>query len=270
MMTIFNIILTLDLAGQSLITQATKQLDITIYLQDQITDTEAQNISNELSQQNFIEKTIFQSKQKTLENMKTTNPETLKKIELQHGNPFPASIKIITETIENRDHAIKFINKEYPNKLNQFFHSNLEDNLNQKKPGLINSISKNLRNFTSTANQIMFLLLIAFAISCSLIIMNIIQLTTFHRQKEIEVMKLVGAQHSFIQLPYIFEGIFYTLGAVIISIGLISLLYAQLPPNIINNLTNIQLISIIGIETIAAVCIGIFSSWFTVANYLRK
>lgn len=47
---------------------------------------------------------------------------------------------------------------------------------------------------------------VAFGMATFLIIFNTIKLTLFSRQREIEIMRLVGATNWFISLPYILEG----------------------------------------------------------------
>lgn len=58
-------------------------------------------------------------------------------------------------------------------------------------------------------------------VSALLVIFNTIRLVVYARREEIEIMKLVGATHWFIRLPFLFEGIILGgIGGVIASIAL--------------------------------------------------
>ncbi len=64
-----------------------------------------------------------------------------------------------------------------------------------------------LDDFTSAASSIMFLAAIAAAVASGLLMYNSIRTALFARRREIEVMRLVGANNSFIRLPFMFEGL---------------------------------------------------------------
>src|SRR6267378_232378 len=68
------------------------------------------------------------------------------------------------------------------------------------------------------------LLLILMVVSV-VIVMNTIRTAVYHRRKEIEVMKLVGATERFVRGPFVIEGIMTGLLAAGISLGLLLLAY---------------------------------------------
>jgi len=74
--------------------------------------------------------------------------------------------------------------------------------------------------------QIVALVLIAFLLVVSVIVVsNTIKLTVLSREREITIMKYIGATNWYIRGPFLMEGIFLGLIAAIISGVLVSLLY---------------------------------------------
>jgi len=57
------------------------------------------------------------------------------------------------------------------------------------------------------------------------IVMNTIRTAVYHRRKEIEVMKLVGATEWFVRGPFVLEGIMTGLIAATIALALLAVAY---------------------------------------------
>src|SRR5258706_15574109 len=57
------------------------------------------------------------------------------------------------------------------------------------------------------------------------IVMNTIRTAVFHRRKEIEVMKLVGATEWFVRGPFVIEGVMTGLIAASIALSLLVIAY---------------------------------------------
>jgi cell division transport system permease protein len=68
-------------------------------------------------------------------------------------------------------------------------------------------------------------LLIVLSIASVVIVMNTIRTAVYHRRKEIEVMKLVGATEWFVRGPFVLEGIITGLLAASIALALLVVAY---------------------------------------------
>src|SRR5207247_10322407 len=68
-------------------------------------------------------------------------------------------------------------------------------------------------------------LLIILLIISVVIVMNTIRTAVYHRRKEIEVMKLVGATEGFVRGPFVLEGVMTGLIAAAIALALLVIAY---------------------------------------------
>ena len=72
------------------------------------------------------------------------------------------------------------------------------------------------------------LVIMAFLVIVSVVVVsNTVKLTVFARQREIEIMKYVGATNWFIRGPFLTEGIIIGLIAAGVSAGITALIYSR-------------------------------------------
>ena len=82
-----------------------------------------------------------------------------------------------------------------------------------------------VNTFFTIAKFVGVFLIILLVVSIILIIHNSIQIALRIRWREIEIYKILGATSSFVQLPYLFEGIIIAVSGYFISLGVIYLLF---------------------------------------------
>lgn len=82
----------------------------------------------------------------------------------------------------------------------------------------LSTVGKWIRIFTGTILVVLILISI-------FIIANTIKLTVHARRKEISIMKYVGATNSFIQAPFMIEGVIIGIMSSAISLGIVGALY---------------------------------------------
>ena len=135
--------------------------------------------------------------------------------------------------------------------------------------------SVTVRNVVS----VIALVLIAILTFISVFIMtNTIKLATFNRREEIAIMKMVGANNSFIRLPFVVEGLVLgILGgglAFLVQIGL----YKLVTGRVVGGITG-SFLSVVPLEQIAlpvfvafmgiGVLVGVFGGVNAIRNYLK-
>ena len=137
------------------------------------------------------------------------------------------------------------------------------------------------KSFVTVRNvvSVIALVLIAILTFISVFIMtNTIKLATFNRREEIAIMKMVGANNSFIRLPFVVEGLVLgILGgglAFLVQIGL----YKLVTGRVVGGITG-SFLSVVPLEQIAlpvfvafmgiGVLVGVFGGVNAIRNYLK-
>lgn len=267
---IFNVIIAVNFIAKDALNDLSKKIDVVIYLKESTTFADAQKIIGDLQQVEGVFEVNYTSKDDALTKLKTTHPDVSIAFEKYSlGNPLPASINITT-THPKYHPAIAELMEQDKYKT---YLSNVITTKDSTNNTIITSVTKNLLNVTNFAQQIIFWMILIFVIGGALIILNALQITIFHRKKEIEIMKLVGASHWFIRLPYLIESIIYGLLAMIISFAMLLLLSQKIQiteTQLWNYYSGIEFYKIFLIELAATVSLSIFSSMIAVHEYLNK
>ena len=269
---IFNIILAINFIAESSLQNLSEKVDITLYLKESTSQAQTQKIIDELKILDGITDVNHTSKDEALTKIKATYPniyESFQKYDL--GNPLPASISITTKEPSYHEAIENFI------KGSQFslYVSNIQESprgTSQEK-SILSSVTQNLKKVTDFSHQIVFWLVITFIIGGVLIIFNAVQMTIFNRRKEINVMRLVGSNISFIHLPFIIEAILYAVLAILINLLLLTLLSKQINfdgTSLYEFSENLNLTALTIFELIITVILAVCSSILSVHSYLKK
>ena len=197
--------------------------------------------------------------------------------EYDEDNPLPASIQIVTRNIYDNAVILKKIEETtYTDiiDLNKFY-----DNVNQyDKSQVLLSIT----NLIYEGGWFISVFFIAIAI---ITIFNAITVIMYTHEREIEIMKLVGARYRYIKAPFLFAGMMYGFLAALLAMVVIQGAFGYIE----NNLLAMNLDSVIGpllsemfgvfyshsmmiycIEMIAIMFLGFGSSYVAIVLHLRK
>ena len=103
------------------------------------------------------------------------------------------------------------------------------------------------------------LIAMAFLIVVSVIIVaNTIKLTVFNREKEIGIMKYLGATNWFVKAPFIWGGIIIGVLSSVIATGLTYLIYTKITDIIGTDVTRILAVSVVPAEQLTTVLLLMF------------
>ncbi len=137
---------------------------------------------------------------------------------------------------------------------------------------------ENIGRIVDFARQVGIGASLVFVVISTLIIFNTIRMAIFNRREEIQMMKLIGAERSFIRGPFIVEAIVYGFFGAIVATGLgFGTLVVAAPPllgygiNIGPTFDAAIMFApfiILGMIVIGAI-IGIFSSLLATQRYLK-
>ncbi len=275
---VFNIVLALRFATDSVITAVGQKIDISVEVQQGVDTYLAQTVVDELKALPEIKDVILVTREQALDNFGSKYPNVIQFLD-QHqlDNPLPDVIRIVSQDVSHNNDIIRFLERpKYERILNQ---SKLKLDTDQKgRNEKIISITK----FIKTAG-LWLNLIVAFV--ALLIIFNSISLNIHAHRKEIAIMRLVGARHPFIRGGFIFEGLFYALIAFLISLLFARFTLVYISTNLLNVISNENLL--VGLNAIlihfednffitlswqllAALTFGLLSSYLAIEMYLRK
>ena len=197
---------------QSIINSIKGQVELAVYLQDNISPQLNDYIETEVNSWEETAEVKYISKEQALERFKEQNEgsDILKEIQ---GNPLPASFEITLNDPEKVEIvALRFLDKD----------GNYIEGVDDVVYG--QTYVRRLFSITAIIGTIAFIIIIVLLLATIVLIFNTIRLSIYARRKEIEVMKLVGASNWFVRIPFLFEGFFEGFMGSIVSVVMLYLL----------------------------------------------
>jgi cell division transport system permease protein len=237
---------------------------IKVYIKEGTKPEETEAVGKELEAMDGVEKVEFVSKEAALETLKARWGENGYLLENLPKNPLPESY---TVNVKNKEAA---------------------NNLAEKAPKIeavddvvyyrdtIEKLSQ-LSHFVEMGS----LIAMAFLIIVSIVIVaNTIKLTVFNREKEIGIMKYLGATNWFVRAPFVWGGIIVGTVSALIATGLTYLIYSKVVGIIGTDLTRILSVSVVPADRLTIVLlvgflflgivIGACGSFISIRRFLDK
>lgn len=252
-----------------------QRIDVSIYLVDDITDEQRQNLTNEIREVPIVTNVEYVSKEEARENFAQANREearTLDALREVQNNPFPASLRVSTDNPQELNTVTDVANRpEF-----QELQSAPPSNAGERREAV-----ENLANWSSTFEFGTLLAAIIFVILSVLIIFNTIRMAIFNRKSEIRMMRLIGADPSFIRGPFIIEAALYgVVATVVTSIVIYTFIYTQTNRFLAFEAQQIQVAETVSLFKnfpylvipailIIGVAIGVMSAQLAIRRYLR-
>ena len=178
----------------SLLVKWNSQVQLIVYLDDDITKSQKKYLKDYISTSPKVETMIEITRDQAWQEFQRNMPDSSKALQELDFNPLPASYRIQFSVVENRILHIR----DFANKLQ-----------NQKG---VESVDygkdwiKNFEKFMALSRAFLFALGFLLLFGLIFIISNTIRLSIFSRQDEIELMLLIGATPGFVKIPFILEG----------------------------------------------------------------
>ena len=275
---VFNLILALSYASDSVILSIGKKVDIRAETLPDVENYTIQNLVNLLRNSEDVSEVVFISKEDALKSFGQKYPNVISFLN-NNGlqNPLPNVIRIVGKDVSANDRILGLLEDEkYARVINQ---QQLRNDTDQK------SRNEKILNITQFIKRIGLWLNIVFALVAILIIFNSINLNIHMHRHEINIMQLVGANKNFIRGGHLFEGLMYAIFALILSMVFARLTLLYLSKNLIGIISNESLL--VGLNAIllhfednfwltfawqfcGAVMAGLISSFLAIELYLRK
>ncbi len=192
---------------------AKKQFDtIQVYLLDETTYEEANSMINTLSSLDGVKEAFYLSKDEALASWKSKWGDNAYLLDGLDENPLPNSLMITVSQLESADAVVM--------KLKTF--QGIEDIKYYKDT--VDQLMKITKFIQIGAMIVIFFLVVVSVV----VVSNTIKLTVLAREREISIMKYIGATNWFIRGPFLVEGIFIGIISALASVGIISLIYYKI------------------------------------------
>lgn len=237
-----------------------EQVEIVVYVDEEAGYRERRELRSLLISNNAVSEVRFVPREEALSRLKGQMPDLLDGLE-NENNPLRDSYEI---SIVNPE-AVTSVAREledYPGVASVFYGQDFVEAL---------------FSVTRVLQMIGFALMMALAVTAIFLIAHTIRLTVYIRQKEITIMKYVGATNWFIRWPFVLEGLTIgVLGAALPLLALYLIYQASVEWVVDSNLAFISLLPVSSILVELAKTLiplgtglGILGSAFSMGRFLR-
>ena len=188
------------------------QNEVVVFLKSEVGEEDIESVESRLKTIDNVSDVVFISKEEgLLQQMEIfgDDKEYFQALLEEGENPIPDSFRVKLTDVDGLDGVVQII-------------ENMEEVEEVSAPTQAASIITAIKRTSYTIGIALTVILLAVSF---LIISNTIRVTVFNRRKEINIMKYVGASDTFIQFPFIVEGIIIGLIAGIMAFLVISLGY---------------------------------------------
>lgn len=253
-----------------------KRIDVSIYLVDNISDEDRQRLESAIRDIPIVTNIDYISKEEARDNFEENNRTELENLEALREvqeNPFPASLRVSTSNPNRLSEISDLAQSEEFRDLQSAPPSNAGE-----RREAIDRIADWSRTFEIASLSAS----IVFVVISMLIIFNTIRMAIFNRREEIQMMRLIGADPSFIRGPFIVEAALYgVMAAAIASIAVYAVLLTQGGLFEIYQGQDIQVANavelfrawpfvVVPALMLIGIAIGVFSSLLAMRRYLRS
>ena len=203
------------------------QVQISVYLQDDISDSTKRDIESDINSMQGIESVTYISRDEALDRFRERLGEQKYLLEaLGDTNPLPDSFEVTVKQPDMVKTAAETI-QEYKG-------------VESTKYG--QDVIQHLFEITRLIRIFGISLIVLLAVATLFLISNTIRLTVFARRKEIAIMKYVGATDWFIRWPFMLEGMVMGFFGAILSVIVLRLAYGAITEKIYDTLAFLPLV----------------------------
>lgn len=277
-MTITLLIVFMTLAARQVLVDTVAvikdRVDMSIYVKTDTTDSQAKEVKSALERLSSVKNVSYVSPQQGRTNFANDNKSDAQTLDAlnEATNKLPGIFRVGIKDINDTSELDKFVKND------PTYKQYADPNRPASFEGGRRTAIKNIGSWVSFAERAGIAASIVFIVISSLIVFNTIRMAIFNRKEEIQMMKLIGADRSFIRGPFIVEAMVYGVIAAVIATGLgIAALYGakdtllRYDVAISGTIQTVTLYIPLVIITmiIAGAVIGIISSLLATRKYLK-
>lgn len=205
----FTVVVNVNMVAES----AKSQFDIVqIYLLDDIAEQSKDALLDKLEDMEEVDGVAYIAKEDAMERFKKRWGDNASLLEGLERNPLPNAIEVKLKDISFSDVVVGAIQNDPA----------IEEIRYSK------TVVDKLVKITGAIQVVSLVLIIILIVVSTVVVSNTIKLTVIAREREINIMKYIGATNWFIRGPFLVEGIMIGLMAALISAGLITGIYIKI------------------------------------------
>lgn len=239
-------------------------LDFSVFLKQELTESEAEALGRLMEQRADVESVTFISASQALREFKAQSGFGAALDQLP-DNPLPHTL-VVRPGAGNTAASMALLHEELGN-LPETEYVQVDTEWVQRFHAILDIV-----------RQAILIGAALLSIAIIVIIGNTIRLDIENRRDEIEVTKLIGASNAFVRRPFLWTGFWYGLFGGLMAIALVyyGLFLLQEPVARLAGLyqSNISIAAMSLAEAGAilglGVFLGLFASWFTAARHMRR
>lgn len=203
------------------------QVEIAVFLKDNTKDVQINNIKSQIESFSGVQSVTLVSKEQALQDFQSTMSSESLLEDLGGVNPLPNKLTVLASDA----HIVKTIA------------DSISTIQGVEKVRYGQGILEKLLKFTDWLRMIGIGVVIAFA-GASLILISLnIKTNVYSREKEIRIMRLVGASNAFIRWPFFVEGVLLGFFGAVFAVIIVGFSYSWMMDYIITTLTFVPIVS---------------------------
>ena len=277
-MTITLLVIFVTVAARNVLVDTVSEIrdkvDMSIYVKNDTKTEDIQKIQKGLERLSTVRGVTYISSEQAREDFASQYKKDTDALNAlnEADNKFPGTFRISLVNINQTEELRHFVNVDATLK------KNIDPDRAPSFAGERRSAIEEIGGWVAFAEKAGLVASIVFVAIAFLIVFNTIRMAIFNRKDEIQMMKLIGADRSFIRGPFVVEAIVYGFIAAVIATGLgTTLLYVSsdtlqkkgiLVGGTVNFLIDYMGLVILGMIFLGAI-IGVLSSMLATRRYLN-
>lgn len=193
-----------------------EKVDMSIYVKTETTESQAQEIKERLQKLSTVKSVTYINPtdgQKSFAQDNKSDIETLDALN-EATNKLPGIFRIQIVDINDPSQLDEFVKKD------ELYLRHADPDQKASFSGERRNAIQSIGDGVNFAERAGLVASTVFIIISSLIVFNTIRMAIFNRKEEIQMMKLIGADRSFIRGPFVVEAIVYGFIAALFATGL--------------------------------------------------
>ena len=277
-MTITLLIIFVTLAARQVLVDTVStikdRVDMSIYVKTDTTAEDASRIKAQIEQLSSVKSVTYISPQQARDNFANDNKADAQTLDAlnEATNKLPGTFRVNITDINDPSQLDNFV------KTNAIYKEHADPDRPASFSGERRSAIQNIGRWVQFAERAGIIASVVFIVISSLIVFNTIRMAIFNRKEEIQMMKLIGADRSFIRGPFIVEATVYGVIAAVLAtiLGVVGLYaakdklasYEVSVASTVNGVTMYIAFVLIGMILVGAL-IGVISSLLATRKYLK-